>query len=540
MSRPVPDAAPSTLDVAAGLAILALLVILAALALPGTAAGQLATSPAQFWLQTSAGIDLPDQDDAYFGSALAAGDFNGDGFDELAIGIPEYDLTDLFDVGLVLVMPGSWEGPLASGIDLWTQNGSALVDEGEEDDGFGRTLAVGDFNNDGYDDLAVGVPNEGIDLVAHAGAVQILYGSVGGLSTAGDQFLHQGAVDGGEIIGAPEENDRFGTTLAVGDFNADGYDDLAVGVPHESVGTTANAGAFHVLRGSAAGITPVGDRIFYLGNDMPGTPTSGDFLGWSLAAGDFDPDSPGDELAVGAPGTWVSGLIYAGAVWIVSDLAGTASSDQLDLDTAAMPGDAHAQDQFGCALAAGDFDGVGGDDLAITACSRQVGMATDAGAIYVSYFGARPAIELDQNGLPQEQAETGDYFGLFLSAGDFDADGVDDLVAGVAFEDVGGDESVGVTHILRGVFDSGVTKFGATTLRQTMSLEEPEDRFGQMVVAGRFSGHSGTDLAIAAPSETYAGNDHAGAVHVLFSKALLVDGFEGANTASWSFVEAGF
>lgn len=501
-------------------------------AFPSVAAAQIGPSPAQFWLQSSAGLDIPDQDDAYFGSALAAGDFNGDGFDDLAIGIPEYDLQEMFDVGLVLVTYGGVDGPTAAGRDLWAQ-GVVLLEEREEDDRFGASLATGDFDADGYDDLVIGAPGEGIGDADHAGAVQVLYGSESGLTSADDQLFHQG-IGGGLIIGAPEEYDRFGTTLAVGDFDANGYDDLAIGVPHESVGATGNAGAFHVIFGGAGGLTTVGDRIFYLGNDMPGTPTSGDFLAWSLAAGDFDPDSAGDELAVGAPGTWVTGLIGAGAVWVVSNLDGVAVSNQLDLDTAGLPGDAEAQDSFGCALAAGQFDGVGGDDLAITACSRQAGEVSEAGAIFVSYFGARPAVEIDQNGLPQEQAEESDYFGIFLTAGDFDADGVDELVAGVSFEDVGGDESVGVAHILPGVFDSGLTKVGASTLRQTMSIEEPNDRFGQMIVAGRFSGHSGADLALAAPGEAYAGNNQAGAVHVLFSRTLFVDDFETGDSGRWS------
>jgi hypothetical protein len=367
-------------------------------------------------------------------------------------------------------------------------------------------------------------------------AAALPFAAAAQISTSNPQFWLQDAAG----IAIPAQDDAyFGSTLAAGDFDADGFDDLAVGVPYESVGTVANAGAFQVLFGSLGGLTTLGDRIFYLGNDMPGTPASGDHLAWSLAAGDFDPASPGDELAVGAPGTWISGLLGAGAVWIVADLGGLATADQLDLDTAGMPGDAHVFDAFGCALAAGQFDGTAGDDLAITACNRQVEGVDEAGSIFVSYFGVRPATELDQTALPQEQAETSDYFGLTLGSGDFDADGVDELVVGVAFEDVGGDESAGIAHILPGVRDSGLTKSGARTLRQVMSIDEPNDRFGQALVAGRWSGHSGMDLAIAAPSETYAGDNQAGAVHVFFSRALFVDGFESEGLGAWSAAVAG-
>ena len=85
-----------------------------------------------------------------------------------------------------------------------------------------------DFNGDGFDDLAVGVPGEDIGTINSAGAVNVIYGSSGGLSCGGNQFWHQ---DSSGILDTAEASDQFGDALAAGDFNGDGFDDdLAVGV----------------------------------------------------------------------------------------------------------------------------------------------------------------------------------------------------------------------------------------------------------------------------------------------------------------------
>src|SRR3990170_3653759 len=90
--------------------------------------------------------------------------------------------------------------------------------------GDATTLAAGDFDGDGHDDLAIGSPFEDVSGESNAGAVNVLYGRSNGLATGGDQLWHQGSPG---IPGALERDDRFGWSLAVGNFNGDGYDDLA-------------------------------------------------------------------------------------------------------------------------------------------------------------------------------------------------------------------------------------------------------------------------------------------------------------------------
>ena len=108
-----------------------------------------------------------------------------------------------------------------------------------------------DFDNDGFADLAVGVPREGVGTAELAGAVNVLDGSANGLTGAGSQLLFQG---GGGVSDAAEPFDFFGNALAAGDFDNNGFIDLAVGVPGEDIGAIADAGAVNVLYGSASGL----------------------------------------------------------------------------------------------------------------------------------------------------------------------------------------------------------------------------------------------------------------------------------------------
>jgi hypothetical protein len=124
-----------------------------------------------------------------------------------------------------------------------------------------------DFNNDGFADLAVGVPAEDVGGIIDAGAVNVLYGSAAGLTGAGSQLFTQ---DTPGVASSAETGDQFGFALAAGDFNHDGAADLAIGMIFESVGSNAEAGGVNVLYGSAAGLTGVGSQ--FLTQNTPGVP----------------------------------------------------------------------------------------------------------------------------------------------------------------------------------------------------------------------------------------------------------------------------
>jgi hypothetical protein len=186
-----------------------------------------------------------------FGSALAAGDFNNNGADDLAAGAPGEAVGSAFDVGAVSVLYGSPAGLTTSGGRLFTQ----VAGNPEADDRFGSALAAGDFNNNGADDLAAGAPFEDVGSASDAGAVSVLYGSGSGLTTSGGRLFTQ-------VAGTVEAGDLFGFALAAGDFNNNGFADLAAGAPWERVGSLGQAGAVSVIPGSASGLTATGGQLF--------------------------------------------------------------------------------------------------------------------------------------------------------------------------------------------------------------------------------------------------------------------------------------
>ena len=129
---------------------------------------------------------------------------------------------------------------------------------------FGFALVAGDFNQDSFADLGAGAPWEDVgSAAAQAGAVSVLPGSGGGLTTTGGRLFTQ-------VGGTVEANDQFGSQLAAGDFNHNGFAELAAAAPSETLGTIPEAGAVSILQGSGGGLTTTGGQLFT--QDSPGVP----------------------------------------------------------------------------------------------------------------------------------------------------------------------------------------------------------------------------------------------------------------------------
>lgn len=238
------------------------------------------------------------QGDDKFGKAVAAGDFNNDGFDDLVSsannGIDCPTCPD--NGGRLFIVYGAAS---VSGFERESigQDSPSVPNSEELDDFFGEALATGDFNGDGRDDLAVGAPREDIGAIQDAGLVTILYGATNGLlaGAASSIAFNQDAFPGL----TSEAGDEFGKALTTGDYNRDGFDDLAIGAPGEDIGSTLDAGNSLVVYGSASGIDTAAFKVFNL--NTPGIVGSAgvtDQLGNTLASGDFNNDKV-DDLAIG-------------------------------------------------------------------------------------------------------------------------------------------------------------------------------------------------------------------------------------------------
>ncbi|MFU8771389.1 MAG: integrin alpha [Anaerolineales bacterium] len=215
------------------------------------------------------------QQGASFGDAVAGvGDVNGDGFADVIVGASQY--TDgQSNEGAAFVYHGSPTG-LSAAPDWQFQSDQIAAR-------FGYAVAgAGDINGDGYADVIVGAPGYS-DEINLSGAVYVFYGSETGLSAEPD-WIYTGT----------QANVQVGYAVsAAGDINGDGYADILVGAPY-ATGDQPKSGAVLVFYGSANGLPSKPDQIL-LGNQ------EGGLFGSSVSsAGDVNGDSYAD-IIVGAP-----------------------------------------------------------------------------------------------------------------------------------------------------------------------------------------------------------------------------------------------
>ena len=348
------------------------------------------------------------------GTALAAGDLDGDGQADLLVGADDHDAGGDAAGAVFAIL-----GPLSAARSASSADASV---HGEADaDGLGGVAAVvGDLDGDGVQEWVAGAigSDEGAD---GAGALYLLSGVATGLEGAPT------------VLGMQDDWEVGGSASWVGDLDGDGLDDLAVGAPgahHDSV----QGGAVFLFFEPPTGTV----NTWYADANLYAVEHNVHVGFAYTGVGDLDGDGL-DDLALGAPYDQNEG-VYAGALFVLNGpVSGDVAVDRDGITVAETD-----YDELGVAVAsAGDLDGDGLGDLVVGARGYDDG----AGAIYVLLG---PVTDGDLSGARAKAVgEAGSATGGGIAPGDYDGDGELDLLIAARNDAYGGDSS-GAAYVLYG------------------------------------------------------------------------------------------
>ncbi|MFT4621722.1 MAG: hypothetical protein ACI8PZ_000374 [Myxococcota bacterium] len=386
------------------------------------------------------------------GHVLPLGDVDGDGFADAALAFVEPSVDRHFG-GIVAIYAGTVDGLAPEPVQVFAGTTSLQT--------LGRAVATADIDGDGRQDLLIGADR-----------------ADKGFTNVGSVAIHA-AVPGGFFQTTPWRTlygqlafGRFGSAIAVCDFDGDGLLDLAVGALDESDIAVAepvdDEGGVHIFRGDPAGLADQADFVLFGG-------ARGGHLGTALATGDLDGDGRCD-LVAGAPAAddddGVARVYRGDAVDVLS---------RTPVRTyAGPPGDGG---ELGRRLATGDVDGDGADDLLLSAW-RSDTPATDAGAVWLHLGGsladrADPVLPDEADWEVTGGAST-DHVGSDVQLQDLEGDGVPDIVVG-AYRQEDGPTNAGAVKVWSAVADALVPGETVTAGAPTWTTwgRDAQGRFGQ-------------------------------------------------------------
>jgi len=349
-----------------------------------------------------------------FGADVAsAGDVNGDGYDDVIVGAPEFDGGQAFE-GAAFVFLGG-----ANGIaDAAYYEAHATLESDQTYAGMGNSVAsAGDVNGDGYADVLVGAPQYA-DGQALEGAAFIYLGSADGIVSRGNPANAHARIYGDRVLA------HLGSSVAsAGDVNGDGYDDVIVAANGYSDGESFEGAAF-VFLGSASGVSdgsPASAHASFEGDQVDAR------LSDASCAGDVNGDGFSDVI-LGAE-YYDIGHEQEGAAFLFLGSANGLAGRSLASADALIAGDEAWAGLGGSVASAGDVNGDGFSDVIVG--SIGYGGAIDGGAAFIFLGSASGSVGDDPASAHTRLVSdvSNSWFGnTVASAGDVNGDGYADVL----------------------------------------------------------------------------------------------------------------